>query len=422
MHVAVIGAGISGVSSALALARAGHRVEVFEQHGSIAAGASFADAGLMLPIALQALVRPRRGWRKLTAWLGGPKATVTASQQAQRDTQRLLALASASLLQELTPALHLDHAHSQGWTLLLRTEKELKALAPDLSQLASAGIAHSLLDASQIRQFEPALNPEAPLHAALHLPGAPVVNTRQLSQQLRMAAQRAGARFHLDSSVQRITPGQPVQLHWQRSNPPPRAAASDGDTRPELPPEIGTPSGSGRFDAVLLCGGLGSTGLLRELGLKLPLRAAGGCSLTAPMSLPEAMPDPGPRSALTDAQQQITLTRLGDRVRATAMWSEPDARQQAETETVERLYAALDLWFPGAAKHGHHPVWQASRVAPADGAPVLGASGLPGLWLNLGHPDHGTALAMGAASALTTMISGGTPLIDCSALSPQRWR
>ncbi len=40
MTTAVIGAGVIGVSTALALAQAGHHVRVFEKHADIAAGDS----------------------------------------------------------------------------------------------------------------------------------------------------------------------------------------------------------------------------------------------------------------------------------------------------------------------------------------------------------------------------------------------
>jgi D-amino-acid dehydrogenase len=56
-----------------------------------------------------------------------------------------------------------------------------------------------------------------------------------------------------------------------------------------------------------------------------------------------------------------------------------------------------------------------------DGPPVLGASRLPGLWLNLGHGDSGWTTACGSARALADAIRGGSPDIDLSTYSPQRF-
>jgi D-amino-acid dehydrogenase len=55
MKVAVIGAGIIGVTTAYELSADGHHVTVFERRGSVAAETSFANAGL---IACPATSRP----------------------------------------------------------------------------------------------------------------------------------------------------------------------------------------------------------------------------------------------------------------------------------------------------------------------------------------------------------------------------
>src|SRR4051812_27102179 len=49
MRVAVVGAGIIGVTTAYELAVSGHDVEVYERHGSVAEETSFANAGLVAP-------------------------------------------------------------------------------------------------------------------------------------------------------------------------------------------------------------------------------------------------------------------------------------------------------------------------------------------------------------------------------------
>src|ERR687884_630451 len=49
MRVAVIGAGIVGVTTAFELAGDGHQVTVYERRGSVAAETSFANAGVVAP-------------------------------------------------------------------------------------------------------------------------------------------------------------------------------------------------------------------------------------------------------------------------------------------------------------------------------------------------------------------------------------
>jgi D-amino-acid dehydrogenase len=56
----------------------------------------------------------------------------------------------------------------------------------------------------------------------------------------------------------------------------------------------------------------------------------------------------------------------------------------------------------------------------ADGLPLLGASGRPGLWLNLSPGGQGWGLACGAAQVLARQIAGEAPILDIATLGPQR--
>jgi D-amino-acid dehydrogenase len=51
---------------------------------------------------------------------------------------------------------------------------------------------------------------------------------------------------------------------------------------------------------------------------------------------------------------------------------------------------------------------------------VVGASPVPGLWLNLGHGSSGWALSCGSARVLADQIAGRPPEIDVQRLSHQR--
>ena len=67
MKIAIVGAGIVGVSTAYELARDGHEVTVFEQRNAAAEEASFANAGLLsphllTPWAAPASATPSRSW------------------------------------------------------------------------------------------------------------------------------------------------------------------------------------------------------------------------------------------------------------------------------------------------------------------------------------------------------------------------
>lgn len=91
--------------------------------------------------------------------------------------------------------------------------------------------------------------------------------------------------------------------------------------------------------------------------------------------------------------------------------------------SLRALYQALHDWIPGAGQLSNGvQVWQGARPMLADGPPVLGRAGLPGLWLNLGHGSCGWALACGSARAMADLVGGRAPEVDLQGLGPERLR
>jgi D-amino-acid dehydrogenase len=66
--------------------------------------------------------------------------------------------------------------------------------------------------------------------------------------------------------------------------------------------------------------------------------------------------------------------------------------------------------------------WKGARPMLPDGPPVLGPSGLAGIWLNLGHGSSGWALACGSARVLADSVAGRTPPLDVDGLGIERLR
>ncbi|RYF63442.1 MAG: FAD-dependent oxidoreductase, partial [Comamonadaceae bacterium] len=56
--------------------------------------------------------------------------------------------------------------------------------------------------------------------------------------------------------------------------------------------------------------------------------------------------------------------------------------------------------------------WKGARPMLPDGPPVIGQSGVPGVWLNLGHGSSGWALSCGSARVLGDLIAGQDPGVD----------
>ena len=445
MRVAVIGAGIIGVTCAYELAADGQQVTVFERRGSVAAEASFANAGVIAPgyvapwaapgmpaKVLRQLLRRHAPVRlrptldpAALAWIWQWwRACRAQVHLANRRRMQRLAGFSRDRLHQLTRDLGLDYEHAQGYLVLLRTAKDLALAQPGLALLAELGTRVETLDAHQCRVVEPGLNPDARLHAGIYLPDDEVGNCRQFANLLRNEAQRLGARFRFHTTVEKIIAGPRPQV--VRVYAPPDDSAQpksrDEDVSDEAAPTepIRHESATENFDAVVVCAALGAGALLRPHGLKLPLLAVHGYSLTAPLRHDENHPDIGPRAALMDERYKVALSRLGTRVRVAGSAELGGSVEQQRDAAFDTLYKVLHDWFPGAARLSHAQRWKGARPMLPDGPPVLGASGIAGVWLNLGHGGSGWALACGSARLLADAVAGRAPAIDTEGLGIER--
>lgn len=411
-RVAVVGAGLAGVTTAYELAAQGAQVQVFERGGSVAEQASFACSALLAP-ALPGLVEPDGSapWAfRVRRW--------RASSKTNDATSQLAALGQLSLARTaaLRQDLGLDDEAASGLLVALVDAKRATAFDGRLAAWAALGLAAERLEAGEARLREPGLNPEAPLTAAVHLPGGGVGNPRLFAQQLRHQAQRLGAAFRFHTTVRGITPdGAGLTLRHEHTPPteaPTRSAErTGGDTVPQaLGPQ------DERFDAVVLCNGLGAAALL---GQRLPLVVRHEASVTAPLRLLEAHPDLGPKAGWIDPSRGIAVARIGQRVRVTGGLAVTDTAGRYAPD-FEALHRGLQHWFPGSVLHQQVQQGSSRRALAADGLPLLGATSHAGVWLNLSPGGTGWGLSCGAAHVLAQQILGSTAALDIGALGPQR--
>ena len=442
MRVAIVGAGIIGVTTAYELAADGHEVTVFERRGSVAAEASFANAGLVAPghLALRAApggvlgrllnrrapLRLRPGldpaaFAWLWRWWQASRARTARATGLQCER---LAYFSRERLHRLRQDLKLDYERSDGCLVLLRAPKDLDSIGPGLAQLTELKARFETLDAQACLAVEPGLNAETALHAGIYLPDDEVGNCRQFAHLLRAEAQRLGARFRFHTRVHTVRPGRAPQLGYAYEPPADSAAHSvqfdsapndAQDTQPLLPhPEAED------FDAIVVCAAPASRALLRRHGLKLPVHTVFGYSITAPLRRHESHPDVGPRSALIDERHQVTITRLGARVRVSGGVEFGGSAARLDDGVLKTLYLVLHDWFPGSARLTQAQRWKGARATLPDGPPVLGPSGIDGVWLNLGHGDHGWAMACGSARLLADSVAGRPTVIQSDGLGVGR--
>lgn len=437
MHIAVIGAGIVGITTAHALRADGHDVTVFERRGSVATESSFANAGFLAPGYVTPWASPGMPRKVLSQLFGrdaavrmvgvpGPallswlrrwkRACEPGTYARNRDAMLRLAQDSLARTRALATDAHIEYEQGRGALVLLRDQAEIAQVRRGLALLADAGLEFHLVDAEQCRRIEPALEQATQLKAGVHHPDAGIGNCRQFALQLKSLLQSDGVAFELQREIQRLEP-QPdgIALHSVTSDVHADSALERG------PRAFAEPARSDHFDAAVVCAAIGAPALLGPLRVRLPLQPVYGYSVTLPVRHFEAYPDMGPRAALMDERYKVAITRLGDRVRIAGSAELGGTPDELRDDALATLYRVLEDWFPSAARQAQAQTWKGARPMLPDGPPAIGASGVPHLWINTGHGSSGWALACGSARLLADLIAERTPAIDASAFSPQRW-
>lgn len=394
MQVAVVGAGAAGVLTAWELALDGHGVTVFERRLTAGEEATFGHAGLMAPSCgslglgkFGAAPRPSES-RNAPLWkraFGNGRARGLHASAPHDELVLALALWSQARLAGVVAALEIVWQHSAGVLVLLRDQEERARLEAGCAALREAGIPLEILDAQSAFSLEPGLDQRAPLAGALRFPQDYAGNCRQLILQVRAAAERKGVVFRFGSEVVQIAGGRHPTLTARH-----QSGASDTE----------------RFDTIILCSGTGALPLLDNLGLRLPFARLVTHSVSAPIHEPAFAPE----ATVIDTRHPAVVTRLGERLRVAGAASRGAAAPAVRAEAFQTLYTVLEQSFPGAARlSAGVQEWQTERLALPDDLPVLGPSGIPGVWLHLAHGVHEWALVPGAARLLANALSEPTP-------------
>lgn len=417
MKIAVVGAGIVGITTAFELTLDGHDVTVFEKNTSVAEHSSFATGGLLASSLTQPyshtswpksgrLIRlladlkhvPLRGvlnaslWKWLLQW-----SAVTPQEQFLEDFATACRLVTQSMerVNTICQDVKIEFEQGAGQLLLMQSGTDAKCVELKLAALKNLGIQHQVVSAGDVARVEPSLNIANTLEGAVFFPADGVGNCRQFSQLLKDRATQSGARFLFNTAVTsvRTTAGLALTL-------------SDHSTAVQ-------------FDRIVLCTGQAVAELAAPLKIRIPGVTAHSYSLSAPMREPLN----GPRNAVFDARTNVGMARIGNRIRATGGVHIGRASERAEKKAQDLLYRALQKHFPGAASMSNSTqFWRGSTLITADALPAVGESAVPGVYLNIGHGFNGWGMACAAARLLADELNCGSVAGAGLRLSPKRFR
>jgi len=421
MRVAIVGAGVVGMTTAWRLANDGHEVTVVERHDGPGEETSFANGGQLsysyvAPLAGPGVLSKVPGWLldrdspmrfrpsmdlSQWRWLLAFVAACNAST-SEATTRKLLRLAfySRDLMQAFVSRQDareegggFDFAQ-RGKLIVHRDVAAYESACRLLDYQASLGCEQQALDRAATVALEPALaGIRQDIAGAIYTPSEEVGDCHRFCVSLAHLLQgRPGVTLRFGTRVTELV--------------------RTGDRVTGLR----TDAGEIRADAVIVSGGIGSVPLLKPIGVRPMLWPLKGYSITVPIA-------PGvlaPRISVTDFANKIVYARIGDTLRVAGMADIVRGGAVIDRERAQTLVTQTRAVFGnvanGAGLDALQP-WAGLRPATPTGLPMIGESRVRGLWLNLGHGALGFTLAMGSAGLLADRLAGREPAIDAGDFS-----
>lgn len=163
----------------------------------------------------------------------------------------------------------------------------------------------------------------------------------------------------------------------------------------------GVQTNKGRLTADAYVMALGSFSYLhlKQIGIKVPIYPMKGYSITVPAG------DYAPSLSITDNENKIVISRLGNRLRAagTAEFAGFDMRVQEGR--IGPIVRATQSLFPNADYSDPNMLkWGCLRPSTPDGLPIIGRCQYDNLFLNTGHGTLGWTQAAGSANLLADVM------------------
>jgi D-amino-acid dehydrogenase len=416
VKVLVLGSGVIGVTTAYYLAQAGHEVEVVDRQSGPALETSFANAGEVSPgysspwagpgIPLKAIkwllmrhgplvVRPKFD-PAMWSWLLKMLRNCTSARYAINKARMVpIAEYSRDSLRALRQETGIAYdERSRGTLQLFRTQAQVDGTGGDIDVLKQFGVPFEVLDPAGCIAAEPALaKVRDKIKGGLRLPGDETGDCQMFTERLAALCAGRGVKFRFGTAIDKILVS---------------GKAVTG---------VATSAGLLTADAYVVALGSYSPLILKPLGLSVPVYPVKGYSITVPIT----NPDGAPVSTVMDESYKVAITRLGDRIRAggTAEISGYDLRlHDARRDTLEHSVGEL---FPNGGSLKDATFWCGLRPMTPDGPPIIGESGVGGLFLNTGHGTLGWTMACGSGRVIADVISGRKPEVDVGELGLSRY-
>ncbi|WP_417263998.1 NAD(P)/FAD-dependent oxidoreductase [Celeribacter sp.] len=408
--IIVIGAGIIGVTSALALQKSGHKVLLLDRKG-IAAETSRGNAGAFAftdiePLATPGIMRKAPKWLldplgplslrpaylpKIMPWMyhfwrATAQSRYAAAVKAQSDLMHL----SRQALDRLIASVNGEPLmRREGQLQVYEGDAQFRATLPSWELRRQHGIAFNLLESPEaIADIQPGLHPRF-THAGFTPDWMNTVDPAQWTEFLAQHFVQSGGEID-QADIRALTP------------------KLDGV-------EVETTSHKVHASQVVVAGGAWSHHLARTLGERIPLETERGYNTTFPTASFDL------RTHVTFANHGFVVTRIGEGLRVGGAvelggLSLPPNYKRAEI-LVEKAQSFLTGFDPSGGTQ-----WMGFRPSMPDSLPVIAsAKKSDRVIYAFGHGHLGLTQSAGTAELVAALAARRTPEISLSPFRADRF-
>ncbi|WP_075168189.1 D-amino acid dehydrogenase [Acinetobacter indicus] len=412
-HVVVIGAGITGVTSAYELMRLGYRVTVIDRHLYPAMETSYANGGQlsasnaevwnqkatvlkglkwMSQKSAPLLLNPAFDLHKY-GWLIEFLSNIRHYEYNTQETVRLALLARKRLF-EIAEQEQIDfNLEKRGILHFYHNKADFDFAIRVNDLLCQGGLERYQVSLDEIRQIEPSLTGQ--YYAGFYCPGDATGDIHKFTVGLAQVTMQQGVRYIFGRDVQDIElNAQQVQLSYRPAIEDPLADQPMVETL--------------HADAVLICGGVSSYQLARQVGDRVNVYPVKGYSITVNLQ-DEQSQKQAPWVSLLDESAKIVTSRLGtDRLRiaGTAEFNgyNRDIRHDRIQPLVRWVQRNFDISTESVVP------WAGLRPMMPNMMPVIRQGQHPRVFYNTGHGHLGWTLSAVTALMISQEIAQHYPV------------
>ncbi|CAN1565408.1 DadA Glycine/D-amino acid oxidases (deaminating) [Burkholderiaceae bacterium] len=405
--IAVIGGGITGVTTAYALSKRGFAVTLFERHRYAAMETSFANGGQlsasnaevwthwstmlkglkwMLKSDAPLLVNPAPTWHKLS-WFAEFIAAMPHYERNTIETTRLAVAARAHLFawaQEEGIDFDLKR---EGILHIYRDKKGFDHAGKVSAMLAKGGLPRRAVSPEEMKAIEPTL--AGTYYGGYFTESDSTGDIHKFTHGLSLAAARLGVRTLYGQDVTSVqTTGQQAVVTVAQQN---------------ATPSVHT------FDGVVVCAGVASRDFAAQLGDRVNIYPVKGYSITVNLN-DEVSQAGAPQVSLLDDETKLVTSRLGlnrFRVAGTAEFNGID--RDIRADRIRPLIAWVEQCFPRIDTRSVVP-WAGLRPMMPNMMPRVGRGKAANVFYNTGHGHLGWTLSAVTADMVGNVVAESAKL------------